>query len=36
VSMVPYPTSSQTIYRMLGDPSGAVGWIYGSQSVLPP
>jgi hypothetical protein len=27
VSIVPYPTSSQTIYRMLGDPSSASGWI---------
>ena len=25
VSMVPYPTSSQTMYRMLGEPSGARG-----------
>jgi hypothetical protein len=32
VSMVPYPTSSQTIIRMLGDPSGAIGWVNGAQS----
>ena len=32
MSIVPYPTSSQTIYRMLGEPSGARGWMNGSQS----
>ena len=32
VSMVPYPTSSQTIIRTLGAPSGACGWMNGSQS----
>jgi hypothetical protein len=32
VSMVPYPTSSQTIIRMFGDPSGAIGWVNGAQS----
>jgi hypothetical protein len=32
VSMVPYPTSSQTIYRIFGAPSGATGCVKGTQS----
>jgi hypothetical protein len=32
VSIVPYPTSSQTIKRIFGAPSGAIGWVNGIQS----
>ena len=31
-SIAEKPTSSSTTYRMLGAPSGAIGWRYGSQS----
>src|SRR5262245_2488027 len=31
-SIAEYPTSSNTMYRTLGAPSGATGWRYGSQS----
>src|SRR5512137_269773 len=34
VSMVPYPTSSQTMKRIFGAPSGAIGWVNGTQSGL--
>ena len=31
-SMAEKPTSSRTTYSTLGAPSGASGWVYGSQS----
>ena len=31
-SIAENPTSSSTMYRTLGAPSGAIGWRYGSQS----
>src|SRR5947208_1912625 len=31
-SIAEKPTSSSTMYRTLGAPSGAIGWAYGSQS----
>src|SRR4029077_19805674 len=31
-SIAENPTSSSTMYRMFGAPSGAIGWAYGPQS----
>ena len=31
-SIAEKPTSSSTMYRMFGAPSGAIGWVYGPQS----